>query len=64
MGLTTFFVFDRGTVWNGAGPHGPCAHHHMFSACLLPVENLSQRISLIREMWKYGNKRKQSKETK
>ena len=35
----------------------------MSSACLLSVENFSQRISLIREMRACRNKGKQSKET-
>ena len=35
----------------------------MSSACLLSVENCSQRISLIREMRACRNKGKQSKET-
>ena len=37
---------------------------HMSPACLLSVENFSQRISLIREMRTCRNKGKQSKETK
>ena len=36
----------------------------MSSACRLPMENFSQRISLIREMRTYKNKGKQTKETK
>ena len=34
------------TLWS-LPPPPPCP---MFSACLLPVENFSQRISLIREV--------------
>ena len=42
-------------VWmqhcDGAGPRGPCRPPPpTFSACLLPVENFSQKISLIREV--------------
>ena len=41
--------WKRPWCWNGAGPYGPWPHT-MSSACLLPVENFSQRISVIREV--------------
>ena len=59
----TVVWFLRWRVWNGAGTYGPCPTP-MSSACLLSVENFSQRISLIREVRTRGNKGKQSKEMK
>ena len=37
-------------IMNGAGAYGPCPPPTMCSACLLSVENFSQRISLAREV--------------
>ena len=37
-------------IMNRVGTYGPCPPPTMSSACLLSVENFSQRISLIREV--------------
>lgn len=52
MGLTTFLI---GVQFEMEQDHGPCPHHHMSSACLLPVENLNQKSKFNQrnvEMWK------------
>ena len=45
--LRWFYHFFTMLLW-GEGPYGPCPYT-MSSACLLSVENFSQRISLTRE---------------
>ena len=52
--LVYFILLEFRCQRNGAGPYGSChppPHPPtIFSACLLPVENFIQRISLIREV--------------
>ena len=48
-GLRVAWRCPKMPYWNGAAPYSPCPPT-MSSACLLPVKNFSQRISLIRNM--------------
>ena len=59
-----FALKELNRWWNRAGHNGPCHPPPTPSACLLPVGNFSQRISLTGEVRTYKNKGKQSKETK
>ena len=48
-GLRVAWRCPKMPYWNGAAPYSPCPPT-MSSACLLPMKNFSQRISLIRKM--------------